>query len=168
MQRIVFLRLALFVLFLIAFVPFAAGKDNPEFTQFGRDIRIAPDQQTGDLTCVNCSVYIRGQVGGDVTTVHGNVIIEKEGSVAGDVTTFAGDARLDDRAKIGGDLTTFGGAVHRQPQAAVRGDVASLEGQGWVWLVFGAPFLFLAGIVAFVLWLVQRRPRPVASLAKAA
>ena len=45
----------------------AWAKSNPERTQFNRDIRIEPDEKVGDATCLNCNVYVRGQVTGDVS-----------------------------------------------------------------------------------------------------
>jgi len=158
-----------FVFFLLASVPFASAKDNPEYTQFGHDIRVGPDQQTGDLTCIGCSIYIRGQVAGDVTAVAGNVVIEGEGSVAGDLTTVLGDVRLESGTKVAGDLAAVGGSLRRQPEAIVGGDVTALEGRGWFWLIVGPPVLIFAGIAGLVVWLVQRRQRPAPTpLARAA
>src|ERR1700752_5451728 len=81
-------------------VPSAFAKGSADSTEFGHDIRIAPDQNVGELTCFNCSVYVRGQVGGDITTFHGNVVIDESGVVGGEVTAFLGDVRLDSGTKI--------------------------------------------------------------------
>jgi phage baseplate assembly protein gpV len=151
----------------LAVAPFASAKNNPVVTQFGHDIRIAPDQKTGDLTCIGCSIYVRGEVAGDVTAVGGSVILEGDASIAGDVTTVGGNLRAGNGTKIAGDLTAVGGKVYRQPEAEVAGDVTALDGQGWMLLIFGLPLLIFAGIVAFIVWLVQPR-RPVQPLARAA
>lgn len=149
-------------------VRFASAKNNPEFTQFGHDIRITAGQQTSDLTCIGCSIYVRGQVAGDVTAIAGNVTLDGDAQIAGDVTTIGGNLRAANGTKISGDLTAVGGTVYRQPEATVAGDVTSLGGQGWLLLIFGLPLMILAGIVAFIVWLVQR-PRPaVRPLARAA
>lgn len=147
-------------LLLLAFASFATAKDNPEYAQFGHDIRIGPDQEAGDLTCIGCSIYILGQVSGDVTAVGGNVVLEGDGSVAGDLTTVLGDVRLNDSAKVAGDLAAVGGSWRRQPEATVGGDVTALEGRIWFWLIVGPPVLMLAGLIWLVVWLLERRRRP--------
>jgi hypothetical protein len=152
-------RISLVLFLLFATVPFATASD-PEYTQFGHDIRIGPDQEAGEVTCIGCSIYISGQVSGDVTAIAGNVVMEGEGSVAGDLTTVLGDIRLNDTSKVGGDLAAVGGALRRQPGATVGGDVTALEGRAWVWLIVGPPVLFLAGLIWLVVWLLERRRRP--------
>ena len=187
-------------------VPSAFAKGSADYTEFGHDIRIAPDQNVGELTCFNCSVYVRGQVGGDITTFHGNVVIEpnavvagevtsflgeiragsgskiggdttvfggnlvveQDGMVGGEATSFAGDIRVANGAKIGGDSTAIGGTVRRQAGATMGGEVTSMQGSMWLLLIFVVPFLFLAGIVALVIWLVRRNRRPSPVIARAA
>lgn len=149
-------------------VPGAFAKtSSPEITQFSHDIRVSSDQRTGDLTCINCSIYVRGQVAGEITTIHGNVVIEDNGTVAGDVTAVLGDVRADRGTKIAGEVTTVGGAVRRHPEATIVGDVTALQGSIWFFLILVAPILVLIGIVALIVWLVQRR-RPPAAMARAA
>jgi hypothetical protein len=162
-------RISLALLLLLLTVPFAAANSDPEYTQFGHDIRIGPDQQAGELTCIGCSIYIFGQVSGDVTAIGGNVVMEGDGSIGGDVTTVVGDIRLNGTSKVGGDLAAVGGALRRQPGAIVGGDVTALEGRGWVWLIVAPPVLFLAGLIWLIVWLLERRRRPQpAPLARAA
>ncbi len=163
-----FLSLAFLSSLVIAGSPFAAAAGNREYTQIGHDIRVSAGEQTGDLTCIQCSIYVRGEVGGEVTAIHGNVVIENEGSVGGDVTAVLGDVRVASGTKIGGDVTAVGGAVRRQAGATIGGDVTALEGQGWFWLILGFPIVLFAGIIALIVWLVQRRRTPVAPLARAA
>jgi len=156
------------LLFLVV-APFATAKNGPEYAQFGRDIRIGPDQQAGDLTCIGCSIYISGQVSGDVAAIGGNVVMEGDGSVAGDVTTVLGNVRLNDTAKVGGDLAAVGGSLRRQPTVTIGGDVTALEGRAWFWLILGPPILMLVGIAWLIVWLLDRRRRPhPAPLARAA
>lgn len=163
-----FLSLPFVTLLLFVSTPFAAAAGNHEYTQIGHDIRVSQGQQTGDLTCIQCSIYVRGEVGGEATAIHGNVVIENEGMVGGDVTAILGDVRVGNGTKIGGDATAVGGAVRRQTGAIIGGDVTSLEGQSWFWLILGFPIVLFAGIVALIVWLVQRRRTPVAPLARAA
>ena len=125
----------------------------------GRDIHIQPDERVGDVTCILCSVYVRGQVSGDVTAVAGSVSIAPGGSISGDVTTVGGDTRLESGTTVAGDVTTVGGTLRRDPQASIAGDVATMGGSGWVFLVFLLPFAFLGGIVALIIWLIQRSRR---------
>jgi flagellar biosynthesis protein FliQ len=161
-------RLCLVVVLATAIAaPAAFAKNSSEITQFGHDIRIAEGQQASELTCFNCSVYVRGQVAGEITTFHGSVVLEGNGKIAGDVTTFLGDLRMDDGTQIAGDVTVMGGKIRRPPTAQIAGDVTAFEGTVWVYLMLLSPFLVLAGIVALVVWLVRRR-RPAPVLARAA
>jgi hypothetical protein len=133
--------------------------------QINHDIHVSQDDKIGDITCVNCSVYVRGLVSGDILTVHGNVIVEQSGQVAGDVAAFLGSVHAEDGSRVAGDIATLGGSVRRSSQASVAGDVASLEGGGWGFLIFALPLAFFAAIIALVIWLVRRgrRPLPVAA-----
>ena len=160
------LRSLLLICLLLA-APFALA-DNREYTQFGHSIYIGPDQHTGDVTCFLCSVRVRGQVGGEITTFGGNVTIEDDASVGGDVTAFGGTVRLGPATKIGGEVTVMGGTLIRDPKAQIGGDVTTFSGQGWLFVIFGLPLLVFAGIIALVVWLIQRRQRPAQTYARAA
>ena len=149
----------LFLLLALTLSGAAFAKENPSYTQVGRNITVGPNERVGDLTCFGCSIRVRGAVAGDVTTFGGSIAIEDPGEVAGDVTTFGGDIRLD-KVKIAGDVTVFGGQIHRDPEASISGDVTSMGGRGWVVLIFVSPFIVLGLLVGLVVWLVQRARRP--------
>jgi hypothetical protein len=140
----------------------ASAKSDPDYTQIGHSINVGPGQEVGEVTCIGCSIRIRGQVSGDATTVGGSIFIEDQGQVAGDVTAVAGSIRLDKTVKIAGDATAVGGEIRRAPEAQIAGDVTSVGGPAWVPLILIAPVLFLGLLVAFVVWLVNRSRRPVA------
>ncbi len=133
-----------------------AASPDPDRVQFNHDIHIGPNDKVGDVTCIGCAIHNRGQVSGDVTAIAGSVVAESGSSIAGDVTTVGGNARVESGAQIAGDLTVIGGVLHRDPQASVAGDVTNLAGYGWVVMIFLVPFAILGGIVALILWLVQR------------
>jgi hypothetical protein len=139
-------------------VAFAAAK--PEHTQFGRDISVGPNEEVSDVTCIACSIRIRGQVSGEATTVGSSIFIEDQGQVAGDVTAVAGDARLGKEAKVAGDVTVVGGDLRYDPHASISGDVTNVGGRGWIIPTLLAPFLILGLLIAFVVWIVQRTRRP--------
>jgi hypothetical protein len=143
----------------------AAGKDNPSYTQFGRNINVEPSDEVSDLTCIGCSIHVRGLVAGDVTTVGGSVVVTDQAQVAGDITTVGGDVRLTRGIKVAGDVTTVAGRLQRDPEASVAGDVTSLGGRGWLLLVFVVPFVVFGLFVAFVVWLIQRVRRPAVPVA---
>ena len=145
-------------LFSLPTAAFAAS--NPDRTSWGHTLSIGPNEEAGDMTCLGCSIYIRGQVSGDATTVGGSIFIEDQGQVAGDVTAVAGDVRLDKEVKVAGDVTVVGGGLRRDPQAERLGDVTSVGGRGWVIPILLAPFVFLGLLIAFVVWLIQRSRRP--------
>jgi hypothetical protein len=137
-----------------------AAQAKPDRFQINHDIRIEPDDKFGDVTCLNCSIYVRGQVSGDVTTIKGNVVAEQGAAIGGDVTAIGGNARVENGTQVAGDLVAVGGTVRRDPQATVAGDVTSVGGGGWIFLIFLLPFAFLGGIVALIIWLIQRSRQP--------
>lgn len=156
-----FTRLAASVIILSMCLPgIALATDSSDVTQIGHNISIGPNQNVGELTCIGCSIRVRGQVAGDVTTVAGNIVLEQGAQVAGDVTAVAGSLRLDQNAKIAGDATVVGGELRRDPMAMVSGDVTSVGGAGWIVPIVLAPFIFLGLLIALIIWLVQRARRP--------
>jgi predicted acyltransferase (DUF342 family) len=138
-----------------------AAQAHPDRFQINHDIHIQPDEKVGDVTCIKCSVYVRGQVSGDVTAVAGSVTAESGASIAGDVTAIGGNARIESGTQVAGDLTAIGGDLRRDPQATVSGDVTTMGGQGWVVLIFLLPLAVLGGIIALIIWLIQRSRRPI-------
>jgi Polymer-forming cytoskeletal len=143
----------------------ALGQQKSDRVQYNHDIILEPGQTSGDLECVNCSIFVRGEVTGDVTVVHGNAVLEHGAKVTGDVTTVLGDLRLQSGAQVQGDATVVGGTVRRAPEAIISGDVTSLGGAGWVVLIVFLPLAVIGGFVAFIVWLIarMRRPAPIAA-----
>jgi hypothetical protein len=152
--------LSAWVLVSLAVSTAAFAMDRPERTQVGHNINVGPNEEVSDVTCVGCSIYIRGQVAGDATAVAGNIYIEDHAQVAGDVTAVAGDIRLDKDVKVAGDVTLVGGEFRREPQASISGDVTTVGGRGWIIPILLAPFIILGLMIALVIWLVQRIRRP--------
>jgi len=159
--------LATLTLFCLVLASHAFAKENPSYTQIGRNINIGPDEQVSEVTCIGCSIYIRGQVSGDATAVAGSIFIEDQGQVAGEVTTVAGNIRLDKDVKIAGDTTVVGGELRRAAGAQIAGDVTSVGGAAWVPFLLISPFLFLGLLLALLLWVVHRIRRPVVPVAVA-
>lgn len=151
--------------FAILAVP-AFAQGSHDRTQFGHDIIVASGEKVSDATCFGCSVRIRGQVRGDVTTFGGSVMVEHDGMIAGDTTSFGGDVRLDGGASVK-DVTVFGGRVRRDSQATVGGDVTTFAGGAafWLVLIFGLPFIILGAVIALIIWLVRRLSRPAVPVA---
>jgi hypothetical protein len=138
----------------------ALAAANASYTEIGRNINIGPNDQVGDLTCIACSIRIRGQVAGDVTSVAGNIVIENPAQIAGDVTAVGGNVHLDRGAKIAGDATVVAGDLRRDPAATIAGDVTTVGGHDWMIPILLAPFIVLGLLAALVVWLVQRARRP--------
>jgi hypothetical protein len=139
---------------------FAQTTTKSDQTQFGHAIRVAENDQVGEVTCIACSIYIRGRVAGDATAVGGGIYVEDQGQVAGDVTTVGGSIRLDSGVKVAGDVTSVGGDIRRAPGAQVGGDVTSVGGGVWVPIVLVAPLVFIGLLVWLIVWLVQRARKP--------
>jgi len=139
------------------------GRDR---TQVGSNISVGPGEEVGEVTCFGCSVRVRGQVSGDITTFGGTVVIEDQAQVGGDITTFGGGIRLGKDATVNGDVTVFGGRLQRDPAATVGGDVTRMGGPGWVLVIFLAPLVFLGFFLALIVWVIRRllrRSVPVAA-----
>ena len=137
---------------------------NSDQVHIGRDIYVQPQDKAGDLVCVSCSIYIRGQVAGDAVAVGGNVVLQQGAQVAGSVTAVVGDVRLQTGTQIAGDAVAVASMVKRDPQSTISGDVTSLGGAGWMLLILVLPLVLFGGFVALIIWLFQRR-RPVAAAA---
>jgi len=138
----------------------AFAASSPDRTSWGHNLSIGPNEEVSDVTCIGCSIYIRGQVSGDATAVGGSIRIEDQGQVAGDVTAVAGDVRLDKEVTVAGDVTVVGGALQRDPETSISGEVTSVGGRGWVIPILLAPFVFLGLLIALVVWVIQRSRRP--------
>ena len=136
-----------------------ARADAEQF-QMGHDIHVSENQSTGDLTCFNCSIYVRGRVKGNAFVLNGDFVVEEGGELAGDVSTLRGDIRVADGAKIAGDVAAVAGTVRKQPAGVIGGEVASLGGTGWLLLVILVPIFFLGGVIALIVWLLQRNHAP--------
>jgi len=134
----------------------AAAQKSGDRVQIARDIVVQPNEKTGDLVCVACSIRVRGQTAGDVVAVAGSVTFETGAQVAGDTVAVGGSIRLESGTQVAGDITAVAGTVRRDPQAIIAGDVTSMEGTGWMLLLVLVPLLFFGGIVALIVWLVQR------------
>lgn len=78
------------------------------------------------------------------------------------MSTLIGNIRVENGGSVAGDVAAIAGAVRRDPQTTIAGDVASMEGTQWLLLVILTPLVLLAVVVAFIIWLVQRSPRPAA------
>ena len=82
-----------------------AAQTIPDRFQKNHDIHVESGEKIGDATCLNCSIYIRGQLAGYATVLHGNVVVEQSAHVAGDVTVLLGRASIENTAQVGGDVT---------------------------------------------------------------
>jgi hypothetical protein len=138
----------------------ALAERNGDKVQIGRDIVVQSGEKAGDVVCVACSIRVRGQTAGDVVAVAGSVTLEGGAQVGQGVTVVLGNARLQNGTQIAGDVTVVGGTLRRDPQAMIAGDVTSMEGTAWMLLILLVPLLLLGGIVALIVWLVQRNRRP--------
>jgi len=151
--------------FLASTLVSASGDSNgdTDLTRFGHDIHVPSGQGVQDVTCFFCSIYVRGNVAGDVTAFGGKIVLEGPVQVAGDVTTILGDITVAPGTSIAGDLTAVGGTIQRASDAQVAGDVTPIRKGWWLTLLLVSPFIFLGILIAALVWLIQhlRRPRGV-------
>jgi len=132
-----------------------AQQTLPTYTQLGHTINVWAGENVAELTCLGCSIHIRGHVHGDVTTVFGNIFVEDQGQVDGDTTAVAGDMRLDKAVKLSGETTVVGGELRRAAGAQVTGDVTSMGGRMWVPFILLLPFAVMGVFVWLVVWIVR-------------
>lgn len=158
--RFFFASAVLCLALLLSFPVTALASPTPSYTKFGHNIDIAPNQSVSDLTCLGCSIRVRGKVAGDVTTIGGNIVVEDQAQIAGDITAVGGNVRLGAGVQVAGDATVVAGELHRDPQATVSGDITEMGGRGWLLLILLLPFVILGLLVAFVVWLVERLRQP--------
>ncbi|HXY08871.1 MAG TPA: hypothetical protein VEI52_13605 [Terriglobales bacterium] len=150
---------------LAVFSSLALAENSADRVQVGRDLVVEPAEKVGDAVCVACSIYVRGQVAGDAVAVAGRIVLEQGAQVAGDVTAVLGDVRLQSGTQVAGDVVVVAGMVRRDSQSQIAGQVTSLGGAGWMVLVLLFPLIVLGGIVALIIWLVQRSRRTVPAAA---
>jgi hypothetical protein len=159
MRRILLCALLSVVAFTALLPNVASAQQAPDRVQIGRDIVIPIGEKVGDVVCVACSIRIHGQVGGSAVAVAGSITLGQGAAVAEDAVAVVGDVRLQSGARIGGGVTAVAGQVIRDPQATVAGDVVALGGAGWTLLIVLLPLLLFGGIIALIIWLVQRSRR---------
>ncbi|HEY0264401.1 MAG TPA: hypothetical protein VGC07_07745 [Granulicella sp.] len=156
-----FAPLLLSALLVAVVVPASAADENSgrSLSSVGGNIT-TPASGVDDVSCVFCSVDVRGDVRGSVSVVFGNLTIEPGQSVHEEVSVVGGDLTLRRDAQIGGDMSLVAGELHQEPGASIRGDQSSLSSRWWL-LIFAVPFLLLAGVIWLIVWLVrlQRGPR---------
>lgn len=148
--------LAALVVTLVLSAAAFAQKSDEDRVEFGRNITVQEGQTTGDISCFNCSVYVRGTVNGDIAVFGGRVVVE--GSVKHDIAVFWGTVRLEDGAEAGGDVAVFGGAIKRAPTATIHGDTVAF-GRVWALLPVGIVVVIVWLIIALIVWLVTRNRR---------
>jgi len=148
--------LAALVVTLVLSVAAFAQKSDEDRVEFGRNITIQEGQTAGDISCFNCSVYVRGTVNGDIAVFGGRVVVE--GSVKHDIAVFWGTVRLEDGAEAGGDVAVFGGTIKKTATATIHGDTVAF-GRVWALLPVGVVVAIVWLIIALIVWLVTRNRR---------
>ena len=164
-RHLIFLLFSLLLAATLSNSAFADGSHDR--TQVGHSITVGPDEEVSDATCFGCSIRVRGQVSGDVTTFGGSIVVEDHGQVGGDATTFGGDVRLEKEVTVHGDVTVFGGRIRRDPATTVGGDVTNFGGPGWMIVIFLIPLVFFGLFVGLIVWLIRLLLRPKAPAATA-
>lgn len=159
MRRNLILSTLSLTAFAALFSTCAAAKQPGDLVQIGRSIVVHPGEKMGDVVCVACSIRLGGQTAGDVVAVAGNITLESGAQVAGDTVAVAGSVRVQAGAQVAGDAVAVAGTVQRDPQALIGGDITSMGGAGWLLLIALFPLLLLGGIVALIIWLIQRSRR---------
>jgi cytoskeletal protein CcmA (bactofilin family) len=93
------------------------------------DVVIAPGERVHNVTTTDGDISVRAGavVTGDVTAQSGDVVIE--GRVGGNVSSLSGDVTLAPTAYVGGSVLASAGDIYRQRGATVEGSLAATTGQ---------------------------------------
>ena len=122
---------------------------------FGSPIEVPEGESVADIACAFCSVHIRGEVTGDVAVFMGSVTLEPGHSIAGDTAIAAGDLNLGEGSTVNGDVAIVGGNANLAEGAGIHGSRAIIPPPLGT-LILLSPFLFLAGIIWLIVYLVRR------------
>ncbi len=142
-------------------VPSQGADESKDGTHYLRDVVVEKGKTVERLVCVLCSVFVRGEVKGDVVTVWGN--IEIEGKLQGDAVAVGGKIVIRGEVAAEGDLVAVGGRVERKGSSVIKADVNEVPFiyfPGQRSLVFPGTFIFLVANVLFsMLYLAAGRSR---------
>jgi hypothetical protein len=132
-----------------------------ERVSYLRDIVVEKGETSSAVTCVLCSITVRGTVKGEAVAVWGN--IEIEGNVEGEAVAAGGRVVLHGAGSAEGEIVAVGGRVVRSGSGTVKGDVSEvpffyLPGQRS--LVFPGTLIFVGCNLLFsMLYLAAGRSR---------
>ncbi len=143
------------LLFLAA--PRAAQAQGQDVVQFGNDIVVRQGEDVHDVVCFLCSIQVDGNVDGDMVAFLGNIHLR--GHAERDAVVFLGNLTLDENASIGQDAVVFAGSLRTGASSSIGKDRVVFP-----IFVFILPLLFLAGILALIIWAIRAlvyRSRPV-------
>ncbi|MBN9616645.1 MAG: hypothetical protein BGO25_11605 [Acidobacteriales bacterium 59-55] len=144
--------LALALLLLIVTPVALADQDRASFSS---DITVSEGDVAGNVACAFCSVYVHGEVRGNVAVFFGNIKVDSSRGIAGNVAMLGGDLDLASDAQVGGNVAIAGGNTNLAPTAEIHGNRAVLPGRLWALIPF-APLLILIGIIWLIVYLVRR------------
>ena len=123
--------------------PATAAPRPPDRQQFFQTLVVEQGDTSGEVTCIFCSVTVRGAVDGDAVAIWGNVDVQ--GTVRGDATAIAGSVQLRSGSHVAVDATAVAGKVTREAGCIVDGEVDSL----WYFFVPGQRDLLIGGLPIF-------------------
>lgn len=137
----------------------AFARNSSDRVQFARDIRVQSGEKVGDLVCIACSIYLRGQASGDAVAIGGS-IIANGAEISGDAVAVIGGLRLNEGSHVGGDAVAVLGSVYQDSVSHAGGDVTSIGGALWFLLIVFLPLALFAAFIALIVWMFQRARRP--------
>jgi hypothetical protein len=147
------LLLAIALLLTVTLPAFAGSGDDR--ASVGNNITVAEGETAGDIACAFCSVYIHGDVKGDVAVLFGRVELDPGRNISGDVAALGGDLTMGPEATVGGDVSVAAGDATLGPGAMIHGSRTVLPGRIWLLLPF-APLILLIGLIWLAVYIVRR------------
>jgi hypothetical protein len=148
-------RLSLAVALLLSVTLPAFARSSDDRASVGNNITVAEGETAGDIACAFCSVYIHGDVKGDVAVLFGRVELDPGRNISGDVAALGGDLTMGPEATVGGDVSVAAGDATLGPGAMIHGSRTVLPGRIWLLLPF-APLILLIGLIWLAVYIVRR------------
>jgi len=135
---------------LMASQPMHAESDKDgDRSSVGGDIVIQKGETARNVACVACSVYVHGVVDGKVAVVMGDVVVD--GVVNEKVAIVMGDLKVQHGGVVQGGTEVDGGTVEGRSVNVPKGPIV---------LALLFPFLMLALLIWFIVWIVRRSRSP--------
>ena len=147
MKKLFVFALAAFLLISIATVSHARVlvKDS-SVVKLNEDINMGQGLNFKDLVAIKGNINVKGDVGGDIVAVLGNIHLFPTARVAGDIVSIGGKIEKDEGAKVKGEITEIIIGKGGEKMAEVYAPLVVGMGVGGLLLLKALAFLGFIGL----------------------